>query len=61
MLEQETAGIPTKLGPWWKAAPNFIRWSRLDKWDHLLAMAQERDVHRGRKGSEVIGKTAHPL
>ncbi len=39
--------IPAELGPWWKAAQIFIRWSRLGVWDRLLAMAQERGVELG--------------
>jgi transposase len=39
--------IPAELGPWWRAAQIFIRWSRLGVWDRLLAMAQERGVELG--------------
>jgi transposase len=39
--------IPEALGPWWRAAQIFIRWSRLGVWERLLAKAQERDVELG--------------
>lgn len=39
--------IPTKLGPWWKAAQIFIRWARLGVWSRLLTMAQARRVELG--------------
>ena len=32
--------IPDELGPWWKAAQTFIRWSRLGVWPRLLEAAQ---------------------
>ena len=34
--------IPADLGPWWRAAQTFIRWSRLGVWKRLLASVQER-------------------
>ncbi len=34
--------IPTVLGPWWKAARTFIRWSRLGVWERLHRLAQAR-------------------
>jgi transposase len=34
--------IPPELGPWWRAAQLFIRWSRLGVWERLLELAQER-------------------
>src|SRR5215210_9551748 len=32
--------IPTELGPWWRAAQTFNRWSRLGVWPRLLEQAQ---------------------
>src|SRR5919199_3706821 len=32
--------LPAELGPWWKAAPTFIRWSKLGVWQRLLDAAQ---------------------
>jgi transposase len=40
--------IPPDLGPWWRAAQTFIRWSRLGVWERLLERAQERGVARAR-------------
>jgi hypothetical protein len=34
--------LPTEHGPWWTAAPTFIRRSRFGAWERLLAMAQAR-------------------
>jgi transposase len=34
--------IPPELGPWWRAAQLFIRWSRMGVWERLLELAQER-------------------
>jgi transposase len=34
--------IPAELGPWWRAAQLFIRWSRLGVWERLLDLAQKR-------------------
>lgn len=39
--------VPQELGPWWKAAQTFIRWSRLGVWDRLLALTQKRGVQLG--------------
>ena len=39
--------IPADLGPWWKAAQTFIRWSRLGVWERLLERAQERGAALG--------------
>ncbi len=36
--------VPDELGPWWKAAQTFIRWSRLGVWERLLTLAQERGI-----------------
>ena len=39
--------VPQDLGPWWKAAQCFIRWSHLGVWERLLTLAQERGVQLG--------------
>ena len=36
--------VPEVLGPWWKAAQTFIRWSRLGVWERLLALVQKNRV-----------------
>lgn len=39
--------IPEPLGPWWRAAQIFIRWSRAGVWERLLALVQEQGVQLG--------------
>jgi transposase len=39
--------IPAELGPWWRAAQTFIRWTRLGVWERLLILVQERGVQLG--------------
>ena len=39
--------IPETLGPWWRAAQIFIRWSRAGVWERLLALVQEQGVQLG--------------
>lgn len=39
--------VPSELGPWWRAAQLFIRWSKLGAWERLLARAQETGVRLG--------------
>jgi len=39
--------IPEDLGPWWRAAQIFIRWSRAGIWERLLSLVQERGVQLG--------------
>ena len=39
--------IPAELGPWWRAAQTFIRWSHLGVWERLLKRVQERGVDLG--------------
>ena len=39
--------IPEELGPWWRAAQIFIRWSRAGVWERLLSVVQERGVQLG--------------
>ena len=39
--------VPSELGPWWRAAQLFIRWSKLGAWERLLARAQEAGVRLG--------------
>ncbi len=36
--------VPEVLGPWWKAAQTFIRWSKLGVWERLLLLVQEDRV-----------------
>ena len=38
---------PEVLGPWWKAAQTFIRWSKLGVWEQLLALAQKGRMELG--------------
>ncbi len=39
--------IPLELGPWWRAAQLFIRWSKLGVWTRLLELCREQDVSLG--------------
>ena len=39
--------IPRELGPWWRAAQIFIRWSRGGVWERLLGLVQARGVQLG--------------
>ena len=39
--------IPEDLGPRWRAAQIFIRWSRAGVWERLLSLVQERGVQLG--------------
>jgi transposase len=39
--------VPAELGPWWRAAQIFIRWSRLGVWEQLLLLVQNRGVRLG--------------
>jgi transposase len=39
--------VPAGLGPWWRAAQLFIRWSRLGAWQRLLEAVQGRGVELG--------------
>src|SRR5882757_7260584 len=39
--------VPAELGPWWRAAQLFIRWSKLGVWERLLGLAQDRGVELG--------------
>ena len=39
--------IPSELGPWWRAAQTFIRWTHLGVWERLLQLAQQRGVKLG--------------
>jgi transposase len=40
-------GVPSELGPWWKAAQTFIRRARLGVWERLLDLVQRRGVALG--------------
>ena len=39
--------VPSEMGPWWRAAQLFIRWSKLGVWQRLLDLCQERGVSLG--------------
>ncbi len=39
--------VPEELGPWWRAAQIFIRWSRLGIWECLLDCAQAHGIALG--------------
>ena len=39
--------IPAELGPWWLAAPLFIRWAKQGVWERLLELVQQRGVTLG--------------
>ena len=39
--------IPSELGPWWRTAQTFIRWTHLGVWERLLQLAQQRGVKLG--------------
>ena len=39
--------VPQELGPWWKAAQTFIRWSKLGVWERLLTLTQARGMQLG--------------
>ena len=32
--------IPAELGPWWRAAQTFLRWSKLGVWERLFEAAK---------------------
>ncbi len=36
--------VPAELGPWWKPAQCFIRWSKLGVWERLLLLVQQDQV-----------------
>jgi transposase len=52
--------IPAELGPWWRAAQLFIRWSRLGAWQRLFEAAQERGVALGMAFLDGTSIRAHP-
>src|ERR671917_2652569 len=39
--------VPEALGPWWRAAPVFMRWARAGVWERLRQRAQERGIEPG--------------
>ena len=51
--------IPEDLGPWWRAAQIFIRWSRGGVWERLLALVQERGVQLGMVFLDGTNMRAH--
>src|SRR3954447_806502 len=52
--------VPAELGPWWRAAQLFIRWSRLGVWPRLLEAAQARGVELGVAFLDGTSIRAHP-
>ncbi len=52
--------IPEDLGPWWRAAQIFIRWSRAGAWERLLSLVQERGVQLGMVFLDGTNIHAHP-
>src|SRR3954466_4748224 len=52
-------GIPTELGPWWKAAQTFIRWAHLGVWERLLDLVQQRGVALGMSFLDGTNIRAH--
>jgi transposase len=55
----EWRAIPAELGPWWRAAQTFIRWSRLGVWERLLEAAQARRVELGMAFLDGTSVRAH--
>lgn len=51
--------VPQELGPWWKAAQTFIRWSKLGVWDRLLRLAQARGLQAGMPVITIADRHAH--
>ena len=51
--------IPEDLGPWWRAAQIFIRWSRAGVWERLLGLVQERGVQLGMVFLDGTNMRAH--
>ena len=51
--------IPVDLGPWWRAAQIFIRWSRAGVWERLLGLVQERGVQLGMVFLDGTNMRAH--
>src|SRR5918912_3477433 len=51
--------VPAELGPWWKAAQTFIRWSKLGVWQRLLEVAQGCAVELGMAFRDGTSIRAH--
>lgn len=51
--------IPAELGPWWRAAQTFIRWARLEVWEQLLNLVQERGIQLGMTFLDGTSVRAH--
>ena len=51
--------VPEVLGPWWKAAQTFIRWSRLGMWEQLLLLVQNDRVELGTTFLDATNIRAH--
>src|SRR3712207_3549388 len=50
---------PSDPGPWWMAAPTFIRWARVGVWERLLNLVQERGVQLGMTFLDGTNVRAH--
>ncbi len=51
--------LPAEHGSWWMAAQTFIRWARLDVWERLLALVQERGLQLGMTFLDAIFIRTH--
>ena len=65
--------VPTAFGPWWRAAPLFIRWAKRGVWERVLELVQQRALalgmsfldgttiraHATAAGAQQRGPTAH--
>jgi transposase len=51
--------VPAELGPWWKAAQTFIRWSKLGVWERLLDLVQRHEVALGMTFLDGTNVRAH--
>ena len=51
--------IPAELGPWWRAAQLFIRWSKQVVWERLLDLVRQRGVALGMTFIDGTGIRAH--
>ena len=57
--EAKWRAVPEVLGPWWKAAQTFIRWSRLGMWEQLLLLVQNDRVELGTTFLDATNIRAH--
>jgi transposase len=51
--------IPESLGPWWRAAQIFMRWSKHGVWERLLQLVQERGLGLGMSFLDGTAIRAH--